>query len=271
ALLHNHYGPSESHVITAHALGPDADAWAALPAIGRPISNAQIYLIDAKMRPVAVGLAGELYAGGCCLARGYINRSEQTAEKFVPNRFGEFGGRLYNTGDMARCLPDGNIEFIGRGDQQVKIRGYRVELKEIEAILAQHPGVSDSAVVARQDTPRSTRIVAYVMSAPGEKPSSADLRRHLKERIPTYMIPSAFVLMDRLPLTPNGKVDRLAFQPPENPVEIAWDSVAPRTPAEELVARLWSEVLSVKKVGICNNFFELGGHSLAAARLVVRL
>ncbi len=383
--LHNQYGPTESHVVTAFTLAGSPGDWPALPPIGRPIDNTQIYLLDKHLQPVPVGIPGELYIGGDSLARGYLNRPELTAERFIPNPFaapapsparrgtegkadippslsgrgrgrvasrperdsvpeaGSFSGvpaptppsipplsgggvggvdaplsgggvggvdvplsgrrtggvssRLYKTGDLARYLPNGDIEFLGRTDHQVKIRGFRVEPGEIEVVLAGHPALRE-AVVLVQDAERvpgrggassgGRRLVAYVVpkedegrktedeSAPSiaPRPSSlvGDLRAFLKEKLPGYMIPSAFVVLEALPLTPSGKVNRRALPAPSGArPELETAFVAPRTPVEEELAAIWAQLLGVEQVGVHDNFFELGGHSLLATQLISRL
>jgi acyl-coenzyme A synthetase/AMP-(fatty) acid ligase len=268
--LHNHYGPSESHVVTSYTLSKDPDTWASHPAIGQPISNTEIYILDRFMNPVPVGVPGELYIAGVSLARGYINRPDVTAEKFIPNPFSnEPGTRLYRTGDQSRYLPDGNIEYLGRIDHQVKIRGFRVELGEVESVLGQHPAVQEVVVMAREDTPGNRRLVAYVVA--GGQVSIGQLRTFLREQLPEYMVPSAFVLLDKLPLTANGKVDRRALPIPDKSREAAEAFVAPRNAAEELVAGIWSQVLDIKQIGVHDNFFNLGGHSLLATQVVSRI
>jgi amino acid adenylation domain-containing protein len=275
ATLHNHYGPSETHVVTALTLTGDPQQWPALPSIGRPIQNTQIYLLDKHRAPVPVGLPGELYIGGVSLARGYFERPDVTAEKFISDPFGhEPGGRLYKTGDLARFLPDGEIEFLGRIDHQVKIRGYRVELGEIETALNRQPEVRECVVVAREQSPGQKQLVGYVvLHKPGEL-NAASLRGQLKQQLPEYMVPSAFVLLEKLPLTPSGKVDRRSLPAPEQvqtaaaplpPQEKAW------LPIQFQLVQIWEELLGVKPVGIRDNFFELGGHSLLAVKMMDRV
>jgi pimeloyl-ACP methyl ester carboxylesterase len=211
---------------------------------------------------------GELYIGGDGLARGYLNHSDLTAQKFAANPLGDdFNGRLYQTGDLARHLPDGSIELLGRIDQQVKIRGYRIELGEIETILKLHPSVGEAVVVAREDAPGDRRLVAYVAPASASA-SAGELRGFLKERLPAYMLPSAFVFLDAFPLTPNGKLDRKALPAPEGRSAPHDSYVAPRTPTEEALASIWCDVLNLKQVGVHDNFFELGGHSLLVVRVI---
>jgi amino acid adenylation domain-containing protein len=262
----NAYGPTEASVCTTiFHCAPDGRA----PAIGRPIANTQVYVLDGEFEPVPVGVLGELYVGGAGLARGYLGRAGLTAERFVPSPFGD-GDRLYQTGDLVRYLADGNLEFAGRIDHQVKIRGYRIELGEVEAALLSHGGVEQAVVVAREDAPGEKRLVGYVVGAGDVAPEPSELRGHLKQSLPDYMVPAAFVVLDALPLTPNGKVDRKALPAPEGRPEIG-AYVAPRTPTEEALASIWCEVLKLDRVGIDDNFFELGGHSLLAMRLLDRM
>ncbi|HVS00902.1 MAG TPA: amino acid adenylation domain-containing protein, partial [Thermoanaerobaculia bacterium] len=275
----NAYGPTEDTVTTTiyeSALGPDEEVQRTVP-IGRPLDNKQVYVLDGEMRPVPVGVPGELYVGGAGLARGYLGRPDWTVEKFVPNPFGGLwdapGSRLYRTGDLARYLPQGNVEFLGRVDHQVKIRGFRIELEEVETVLRQHPEVDSAVVLAREDQPGDKRLVAYLVgeSGPVRTPVS-ELRRYVRERLPEYMVPSAFVALASWPLTPNGKLDRKALPAPEEVrPEPETSYAAPRTPAEELLADIWAEVLGLERVGVEDDFFELGGHSLLATRVVSRV
>jgi amino acid adenylation domain-containing protein len=270
AKVYDLYGPSEATTYSTFALrtaeGP--------PGIGRPISNARIYILDGNLQPVPIGIPGELYIGGAGVARGYLNRPELTCEKFILDPFsGKPKSRLYRTGDLARYRPDGNIEFLGRVDNQVKIRGYRIELGEIEATLNQHPEVKESVVVARERDSRSDKdLVAYFVPRHDLVPPTRELRRLLKAKLPDYMMPSVFVSMHVLPLTINGKIDRQALAlPDELPPSLASEFVGPRTEIEELVAQIWRQVLSLDRIGIHDNFFELGGHSLLATQIVARL
>jgi amino acid adenylation domain-containing protein len=272
--LFNQYGPSESHVVTAYALAGPARSWPALPSIGGPVANTRILVLDPAFGPAPIGVPGELCIGGDCLARGYLSRPDLTAERFVPDPFSERGDgeRLYRTGDLARWLPDGNVEFLGRTDHQLKIRGFRVEPGEIESVLAAHPRVREAAVVARQDPGSpARRLVAYVV-APGGDVSVAELRSQVRDRLPEYMVPSAFHFLEALPLTPSGKVNRRAL--PDLETLTAGEegvSVAPRTPLEEEIAGIWRQVLGVERVGVYDSFFDLGGHSLLAVRLLTRI
>jgi amino acid adenylation domain-containing protein len=268
--LWNLYGPTETTVwATAYKVEPEGSS---VP-IGRPIANTQIYLLDAHLQPVPIGVPGELHIGGIGLARGYLNRPEMTAEKFIPNPFSdEPGTRLYKTGDLARYLPDGNIEFLGRIDHQVKVRGFRIELGEIETVLGRHPTVRETVVMARKDVLGDNRLVAYVVPNQKPAPTTNELRSFLKRKLPQYMVPSTFMFLDALPLTPNGKVDRRALPAPDRVrPELERAFVAPRTPIEEMLAGIWAEVLGLEEVGIHDNFFELGGHSLVATQVMYRV
>jgi amino acid adenylation domain-containing protein len=271
AALHNLYGPTEASIeVTAWECSRDSHL--SVVPIGRPIANTQIYILDPHLNPVPIGVAGELHIGGIGLARGYLNRRELTAEKFVANPFSDQpGARLYRTGDLARYLPDGNIEFLGRIDNQVKIRGFRIELGEIECVLAQHPAIQQAVLLAREDAPDDTRLVAYMVATAGSNPSASDLRSFLQNKLPDYMVPSAFVFLDSLPLSPSGKLDRKALPAPDHSRSELEDAfVAPRNPVEAILANIWAEVLNVEKVGIRDNFFNLGGHSLLATQVISR-
>ncbi len=267
----NLYGPSEDTTYSTFALVPSGPDSTVL--IGRPIACTRAFVLDARLRPVPVGVTGELYLGGGGLARGYLARPELTAERFIPDPFAtEAGGRLYRTGDLVRYLPDGNLEYLGRLDHQVKIRGFRIELGEIETTLGQHPAVRDAVVLAREDTPGDQRIVAYLVPRSEHAPGSEDLRRLLREKLPSFMLPSAFVILDALPMTPNGKVDRKALPPPEQTrPELEESFIEPRNSAEEAIANIWAEVLQIERVGVYDNFFSLGGHSLLATQVVNRV
>jgi acyl carrier protein len=267
--LWNLYGPTEA---TANAVVAKIIPHGPI-LIGRPIDNTQVYLLDAHLNPVPIGVSGEIYIGGDGLARGYLNRPELTAEQFTPNPFGvEPGARLYKTGDLARYLADGNIEFLGRIDHQVKIRGFRIELGEIESVLSQHPATRTCVAVVREEVAGDKRLVAYVVPRQESAPTINEFRNFLKQQLPDHMVPSAFVFLDALPLTPNGKVDRKALPVP-NQSRPALDSffVAPRTPAEQTIAEIWAEVLKLKQIGVHDNFFEVGGHSLLAVQVVSRI
>src|SRR5271165_2431641 len=278
--LHNLYGPTEAAVDVTFWRCQRGSSEPIVP-IGRPVANTQAYILDGAMQPVPPGVTGELHIGGVQLARGYLGRPELTAEKFVQNPFGE--GRLYKTGDLARYRSDGAIEFLGRIDNQVKIRGFRIELGEIETVLRQHPSVQESVVIAREDNPRDRRLVAYVVArdhTPGDErltahavsrngaASLSELREFLRVKLPDYMVPAAFVPLQALPLTPNGKVDRKALPKPDFGTGADESKfVAPGTPTEIALARIWCKALGLKQVGIHDNFFELGGHSLLALRI----
>jgi microcystin synthetase protein McyA len=266
----NLYGPSEDTTYSTFELVPQGDASA--PSIGRPIYNTQLYVLNRLGLPAPVGVVGELYLGGLGVSRGYLNRPELTAEKYMPDPFGATpGARLYRTGDLARYLPDGRVDFLGRRDQQVKIRGYRIELGEIEAALHAQAGVREALVTARADGAGQSRLVAYVVGGAAAGGVS-ELRAGLRERLPEYMIPSAFVFLDELPLTPNGKVDRKALPEPEGVrPELTAAYLAPRTDAERVVTEIWRRLLQVEQVGVHDNFFDLGGHSLLLARVHAEL
>jgi amino acid adenylation domain-containing protein len=273
--LWNLYGPTEATVWSTICQVETKKTFATnetpLLAIGRPIANTQIYILDPKLQPVPIGVPGELHIGGDGLARGYLNRPELTAEKFIPNPFSNnTSARLYKTGDLARYLPDGNIEFLGRLDQQVKIRGFRIELGEIEAVLSTHPQIRQAIVIATEDSSEHKRLVAYVVFD-DESLSTSQLREYLQQKLPNYMVPSVFVTLDTLPLTPNGKVDRKALPTPDGEITRTHEYVAPSTPSEELIANIFASVLNVQNVGIDDNFFELGGHSLLATQLISKV
>jgi amino acid adenylation domain-containing protein len=260
----NHYGPTENTVVTTWAT---VAANAGVPPIGRPIANTQVYVLDAHLQPVPIGAVGELYISGDGLARGYWQRPEQTAQRFLPNPFSaQPRSRLYRTSDTVRYRPDGNLEFVGRTDQQVKIRGFRVELGEVEQTLAQHPQVREAVVVAKSVAGDERRLAAYVV-ADGEPL----LRPFLTARLPDYMIPAVFVTLTALPLTPNGKVDRRALAALVPPPVNSAASIAPQTAIEAALVPLWCEVLGLRQVGVHDNFFALGGHSLLATQLTSRI
>jgi amino acid adenylation domain-containing protein len=270
----NGYGPAEATcVATVYEADFSADDELAAVPIGRPLANTRIYLLDRYLNPVPIGVPGELYIGGHGVARGYLNLPELTAERFMLDRFGDDPrGRLYRTGDLARYLPDGNIQFLGRSDHQVKIRGFRVEPGEVEAVLRQHPAVHEVVVMAREDEANDKRLVAYVVAASDTVASASELRGFLREKLPHYMIPSAFVFLDTLPLTPSGKVDLQALPKPDQAnLGAETDFVAPRTPLERALAGIWAQVLGVERVSVYDNFFDLGGHSLLSLKVVHRV
>ena len=275
--LLNAYGPTET-VITAtvyevpEELCPEKSGLKTVP-IGWPTANREIYILNKRGKPTARGIPGELYIGSELLARGYLNRPDLTAERFVPHPFSSKAGeRLYKTGDLGRYLPDGSIEYLGRIDQQVKIRGFRIELGEIEAVLQHHPDVQTAVVIVREDEPSEKRLVAYVIPQQKHSTTIAGLRSFLEQRLPEYMIPSAFMYLESLPLTVNGKIDRRVLPAPDTSrPELEETFVAPRTPVEETLANIWSEVLAVDQVGIHDNFFQLGGHSLVATQVIARV
>ena len=265
----NAYGPTESTVCATVA---QCFEGMEVPPIGRPIDNTQIYILDRYLQPVPVGVPGELHIGGDGLARGYLNRPDLTEAKFIPNPFSnKSGSRLYKTGDKARYLPDGNIEFLGRIDNQVKIRGFRIELGEIEAVLSQHPGIRETVVIARENITLDKQLVAYIVPHQQGTLTISDLRHFLKERMPDYMVPGAFVVLEALPLTPNGKVDHRALRAPDLRLELEGSFVAPRSPIEEMLASIWANILLIDLVGVDDNFFKLGGHSLLATQVISRV
>jgi amino acid adenylation domain-containing protein len=268
-ILINGYGPTENTTFTcSHAVELPDPLEKSIP-IGRPVANTRVYILDRWLQPVPVGVPGELCIGGDGLARGYLNRPELTAEKFIPNPFsGEPGDRLYRTGDVARYLPDGTIEFMGRIDNQVKVRGFRVEPGEIESVLGRHPAVKETAVMAGKDKTGRSRLVAYVVPKIAWEITINALRNFLKQKLPGYMVPSAFVMLDSLPLTPNGKVDRQALPDLHSGrLDTEKEFAPPRNVTEMMLAQIWEQVLDVRPIGIRDNFFELGGHSLLAVRV----
>jgi amino acid adenylation domain-containing protein len=265
----NLYGLSEDTSYTTAALMKKGES--SPVTIGRPIANRQLYVLDPQLQPVPKGITGELYVSGEGLARGYANRPELTAERFLPNPFSsEPGARMYRTGDLVRYRADGKLDCLGRIDHQLKIRGYRIELGEIESVLGAHPGVKTNAVVLREDVAGEKQLVAYVVSKQEGKLTSGDLRDYLKTKIPDWMVPSAILLIEQMPMTTNGKVDRKALPAPTAPAAAAKHFVAPHTFVQELLASIWIQVLKLDKVGIHDNFFESGGHSLNATQVISR-
>jgi len=269
--LWNLYGPTETTIWSALSR---VETVCGAPPLGGPVFNTQLYVLDADLNPVPVGVRGELCIAGAGLARGYLGRPSLTADRFLPDHFSPVpGARLYRTGDLARWLADGQLEFLGRDDQQVKVRGFRIEPGEVEAALCRHPAVAAAVVVARDVSPGDRRLVAYVVPPPGEaaRVRGEELRRHARESLPDYMVPSSFVTLDELPLTPNGKLDRRRLPDPQSARGEDQLTAPPRTPVEEVLAGIWQEVLGVGRVGADDDFFELGGHSLLATQVVSRL
>ncbi len=270
-VLVNLYGPTEC-TIDATYWQCERHSHTALIPIGRPIANTEIYILDKSMNPVPVGVPGELHIGGLGLAKGYFNRDDLSKERFVPNPFSEEANqRLYKTGDLARYLHTGSIEYLGRMDHQVKLRGYRIELGEIEVMLTKHRAVNACVVMAREDTPGNQKLVAYVIPEADTEPSHAELRQHLLATLPDYMVPNDYLILDAFPYTPSGKVDRLALPAPSGPLLDDAAYVAPRTSVELSLANIWTEVLGAGRVGIEDNFFEFGGHSLLATQVISRI
>jgi amino acid adenylation domain-containing protein len=271
--LQNQYGPSESHVVTAFTLEGCAEGWPAFPPIGRPISNSRIYVLDSQLRPVPISVPGELCIGGISIGRGYLDRPDLTAEKFVPDPFSDQpGARVYKTGDVARFLPDGNLEFLGRDDDQVKIRGFRVEPGEIEMALRGYPSVKDCAVLAQEDEMKVRRLVAYILASKEADATPTELRRYLSDKLPEYLVPGVYVFLDALPLTPSGKLDRRALPAPTmGRIARRESCVVPEGPLEQVLAGIWSEVLKIDSVGRHDNFFELGGDSLLSLQVMSRI
>jgi acyl-coenzyme A synthetase/AMP-(fatty) acid ligase/acyl carrier protein len=269
--LWNLYGPTETTIWSTLSR---VEAGAAPITIGHPIANTEVYVLDAYLQPVPVGIPGELHIGGEGLARGYLHRSELTAEKFITCSFdGAPPVRIYRTGDRARFLEDGTLEFLGRRDHQVKIRGHRVELGEIESALTSLPQVRQAAVTSREIAPGEQQLVAYFVPAPGTAPASAEnFRKALETKLPDYAIPSDFVVLEVLPLTPSGKIDREALPRPNEALANRQEhAIAPRNEIEEGLAKIWREVLGLTQVGVHDNFFELGGHSLRLTQVISRI
>ncbi|MFY2561145.1 amino acid adenylation domain-containing protein [Corallococcus terminator] len=266
-LLHV-YGPTENTTFsTWHLISSPPPPLHTVP-IGKPLSNSSCFILDDSLQPLPLGVPGQLYVGGDGLARGYLHQPELTASRFISNPFSP-DSRLYKTGDVARFLPDGSIEFLGRQDNQVKLRGFRIELGEVEAALLRHPALNDCVVLAREDSPGSRRLVAYFSSS--SPPSGSELRDFLKRSLPDYMLPAVFVCLPSLPLSPNGKVDRKALPPPDDSLSHSDSFLPPRSPLEELLSNLWAQLLGLPRVGVLDNFFDLGGHSLLATQLVSRI
>lgn len=261
----NLYGPTETTIWSAAQ--PLAKDHTGAPPIGTPIWNTRVYVLDAALQPVPTGIAGELYIAGEGLARGYYNRPDLTAERFIADPYGPAGARMYRTGDLVRWREDGSLDYISRADHQIKIRGFRIELGEIESVLSKYPGISQAAVIVREDQPGDKRLAAYAIA---DQPLDVGgLRAYMGESLPDYMVPGAFVQLKELPLTPNKKLDRSALPAPDFSAVLS--DRGPRTPQEEILCDLFAEVLGLARVGIDDGFFELGGHSLLAGRLMSRV
>ncbi len=268
--LHNHYGPTETHVVTSLTMTGAPEEWPALPSIGKPVANTQIYVLDRWRQPVPVGIAGEIYIGGDNVARGYLNQPGLTQERFVRNPF-IADGRMYKTGDLGCWHADRTLEYMGRNDDQVKIRGFRIELGEIEAQLLLHERVREAAVIAREEVIGEKRLVAYVIPRGEKSPQPEELRVHLSAVLPEYMVPSAFVLLDGLPVTPSGKLNRRALPAPGLDAYVSRQYTAPQGEVEEALAGIWQKLLGIERIGRQDNFFRLGGHSLIGLRLVANI
>jgi non-ribosomal peptide synthetase component F len=264
------YGPTETTIWSSVGdVGGDTPLPVNNVSIGRPLANQTIYVLDENQQPMPPGLPGELVIGGAGVVRGYWQRPELTAERFLPDPFATArGARMYRTGDLARFLPDGRIECMGRVDHQVKIRGYRVELGEIEALLRAHDQVREAAVILREDTPGDQRLVGYVRSVNGEEVPADTLKAWLRQQLPEFMVPSGFVNMAELPLTPNGKLDRKALPAPQLAETASENFVAPASDAEAAISEIWQRALGVSKVGTRDNFFDIGGHSLLVVQVL---
>lgn len=269
----NNYGPTECTVVTTSGTVQSGLCSDRLPSIGRPISNVQVYILDESLRQLPVGTPGELYIGGAGLARGYRNRPDLTAERFISNPFSnQPGARLYKTGDTASYLPDGQIAFLGRKDDQVKIRGYRIELGEVAAVLNRHPMVQTSVVVAREDTAGDKCLIAYIVPRDEAELTENILRESLLSNLPQYMLPAMFCRMDTIPLTASGKIDRNALPPPTQAHQLRGDEyIAPRTPFEERMTGILTTLLRLERIGVNDNFFLLGGNSLLGAQVIARI
>jgi acyl-coenzyme A synthetase/AMP-(fatty) acid ligase len=269
--LHNLYGPTEAAVEVTHWPCVPGDPRGIVP-IGRPLDNTWLYVVDRYGQPTPIGVPGELLIGGIQVARGYLGRPELNAERFVADPFtGRSEDRVYRTGDRARFLEGGEVEFLGRLDDQVKVRGLRIEPGEIEAVLAEHPAVRQAVLRVFEPKPGDLRVAAFYVPAPDTEVSATDLRKHLRSKLPDYMIPQQFVALERLPLTPSGKIDRKALTLPAQAGEMAGDQ--PKTPAERYLADLWADLIgsSVSRIGANDNFFDVGGHSLLALQAISRI
>lgn len=266
--LHNHYGPTETHVCIAQTFMPPMASWPALPSIGSPINNTHVYVLDAYQNPVPIGIVGELYIAGDCLANGYFNRTDLTEERFIANPFSQkIGARMYKTGDLVRWNEDGTLDYIGRNDDQVKLRGFRIELGEVESRLTQCEGIREAAVMVREDVPGDKRLVAYIRTT-GDEPSLVTLREQLSLHLADYMVPSAFVTLETLPFSPNGKLDRKALPAPDDSAVAAREYEAPHNDIETVLASIWQRLLGVERIGRHDHFFDMGGHSLKIMQLV---
>ncbi len=270
------YGPTENTTFSTYYRIEEMPEQASSVPIGKAIANTELYLLDPHLQPVAVGIPGELYLGGEGLARGYLNRPELTEERFIPNPFGKPGTRLYKTGDLARYKSNGNLEFLGRIDHQVKIRGFRIELGEIEAVVCQYSGVAAAVAIAREEIPGDKELIAYVVphKLDGKSPplKISELRRFLSDKLPSYMVPTAYAILESLPLTPNGKINRQVLPEIDTSIhELPDNYVGPRTSVEGVLVDIWRQVLGKQQVSIYDNFFELGGHSLLATQLISRI
>jgi amino acid adenylation domain-containing protein len=266
-VLQNEYGPSETHVVTALRLDPDPETWTARPAIGTPIPTVDTVILDESGEPVAEGEIGELFLGGVCLAHGYFRREELTSEKFVTREIKGKTARLYRTGDLVRTLSDGNLEFLGRADQQVKIRGYRVELGEIETVLLSHNAIREAVLRPWEVSDLDKRLAAYIVPHPEKWLDLSALKVWIAEKLPDYMVPATFVVMDSLPLTVNGKVDTARLPVPQLSTSERADDVPPRSEMERTLAGIWQSLLKVEQIGVQDHFFDLGGHSLHVAQV----
>jgi thioesterase domain-containing protein/acyl carrier protein len=265
----NQYGPTEAHVVSSYTISPHGD-FPTLPPIGKPIDNCKLYILDSAGGLCPIGIMGELHIGGVQVAKGYLNKPQLTAEKFVVDSFLNDGeGRLYKTGDIARWMPDGNIEYLGRKDDQVKVRGYRIELGEIESILQECPVVRQGVVVAREDSLGNNRLVGYVV--PQGEFNKEELVAYLEKKLPSYMVPALWIKMDQLPVTSNGKINRDALPNPGTSELLDEQYIAPQTEAEKAISDIWQELLKIEHVGIKDNFFELGGHSMLVLQIVNRI
>ncbi|WP_159056431.1 condensation domain-containing protein, partial [Streptomyces sp. DSM 15324] len=270
--LHNHYGPTEAQVLTAHTLPADPAHWPPTAPLGRPIDNVRVYLLDDALRPVPPGTTGELYTNTPGLARGYLHRPALTAQRFTADPYGHPGDRMYRTGDLARWTPQGHLEFHGRADDQLKIRGHRIEPGEIETALTHHPHITQATVLAHTDHTGETRLTAYVIPTPHTTPDPHTLRTYLTHHLPDYMLPTHIIPLTTLPLTPNGKLDRTALPTPTpTPTPTNTTTRPPRTPQEHILCDLFAQTLGLPHINPDDDFFDLGGHSLLATRLTARI